>query len=923
MGDMDISEIINKTPSDFNFGFTVDVTKMQKLFENLCFIVLDLQKELSSLRKDIKNKAENDQLDPLRDNIARNSENIGDLIERIDDLKSMCVEKLGVPSARSQASPKPRTIRTPDEESKTRPGSNHSNKIDDASLKDLTDRLKNCEDQISNLNEKIGKIPKPGPVLSEAPAKGTAQENSSRKQKFQDFLDELDSPPNKKAIVQPIKTVPAQKSPIVSPGRPNSGKKSTPISPKLSDLPTPASSKVESDDDNEDQQNKPKELAEIKEAVSRPIAPSEDLLETFLDAAKMEIENARKALADELNNQLKTNTIQLNGAITKTAATSEMGLKKANGKIIDTEAKLGENFTKFSTDAQKQIQQLNVELANMAEQVKKLENRVEASSKAAEMNQQNLKHIITDDGKLDTDKLLEQLQGLFVLFNDMDGRLVTFENREFVSPESFNAAIEALSQIDSKVNKCESQIVSTDMKVSELREIIHELKEQLGNQASREQLLEVERVLHDYGDETSNLREALVKANKDIINARAAINTLRSHSEETKSISDEAKSQSQRASDDVAANEKRMKKMLAFIQKETGELSTQIKDLNSLIDRNEESINEIQKQRNVDLVKMNAGNAGNAGISKINPSDSTKSNSSISSKSSVSKLSITLTSEATSPHTSVPQIDSTMLHDPDANVVQLPEKVVYEQPVVTVVRKKQIEVVESQQMRRGNLPRLNTQQTRRDFDTIRSDLKRYEELIPRVERAENSITSLKNAIDSLNRTSKNLTDNKADKNDLQTLFEQFRMALGELNNRLGGMRKQVATKADITEVRDIQKSVLKDLLANGETAAGTESVRCLMCGQSRTNVTGAIDDPTLMKAIGNAVSSRVTGSDGAGNVCFVYGEHGEMYFGRSPDGKPIYSKPSSLAESNLSETKEKPPMTAPMLARKILDVPNP
>ena len=40
-----------------------------------------------------------------------------------------------------------------------------------------------------------------------------------------------------------------------------------------------------------------------------------------------------------------------------------------------------------------------------------------------------------------------------------------------------------------------------------------------------------------------------------------------------------------------------------------------------------------------------------------------------------------------------------------------------------------------------------------------------------------------------------------------------------------------------------------------------------------------------VKPAGPSVSSRVSGADGS--VCYVYGENGQMYLGRSQDGKPI------------------------------------
>ena len=147
---------------------------------------------------------------------------------------------------------------------------------------------------------------------------------------------------------------------------------------------------------------------------------------------------------------------------------------------------------------------------------------------------------------------------------------------------------------------------------------------------------------------------------------------------------------------------------------------------------------------------------------------------------------------------------------------------------------------------------------------------------------------MKRIIDSHSRSINQLDDTKADKNATQQLFEQFRIALGELNSRIGTLRKALVGKVDSSELNTILNQVI-DYADNDETATGVEQVRCICCGRPRRNVTGALDDPTLAKRLGGPVSTRVLG-DGDGQVCFVYGERGDMYYGRSGTGKPIFSK---------------------------------
>lgn len=184
---------------------------------------------------------------------------------------------------------------------------------------------------------------------------------------------------------------------------------------------------------------------------------------------------------------------------------------------------------------------------------------------------------------------------------------------------------------------------------------------------------------------------------------------------------------------------------------------------------------------------------------------------------------------------------------------------------------------------RSGLPRINSNNTQspRTDSSLKTD------------KSEGLLYQMKRIIDSHSKSISQLDESKADKNAAQQLFEQFRIALGELNSRIGTLRKALVGKVDVSELNTILNQVI-DNADNDETATGVEPVRCICCGRPRRNVTGALDDPTLAKRLGGPVSTRVLG-DGDGQVCFVYGERGDMYYGRSGTGKPIFSKaPDSI-----------------------------
>lgn len=926
-----VSEILKVAQKEFNISFTFDASKMQSLFEQLCVCVQNLQKEVAYLKKDLENKAGKDQLEILNDDILRNEDTLTDLQEKVDEIRT------GQPNSNAKPEiplPIPGSQQTQDSNPNTGRRSQRSSRVivEESKLKEFEERLDKCEGRLTEYDDHLLKF------LNENQATQSGKPNSTRHELFEEFLDELNGHP---------KEANANFDEILD-------------SKKSSKLP----SEQVSDDD--EQPAKKEESPVVQKS-----AISEDSMETFLDAAKIEIQNATSTLSSDINQQLKETNMKLNSLISKNAATADIGLKKTNSKLTDLETKFTTDLKGMSAEHDRQMIQFSDNLSDLSALVKGLESRLEANMKAAEMTKDSLRNIVSDDGKLDTEKLLQQLQAHLVIINDMDGRLVSMETREYVQPDKFNTAVLTLSNVNDKVKDHDTRLITTDMKISELKEVQDEFKSQLGHQVTRDQFTELENSLHDTQDELSNIREAVIKANKDIINVRAAISTLRNHSEESRSLIEDAKAVSNQAKEDVTNNDKRFKKLIAYVKSETTQIMDRIKELSMQAENLENNVNDIQKQRELDkskyeddkrkfnlsLVKNSAKNdSDDSNQNKKQPSTPVQSTNEDESTDKVSVLtsphipSLSITNEPEnipplSP-SSIPSKQTTQSLPQDQQlpplqpqiqqvqqqrVVTLPEKIIYEQPIVHVVRKRQVEVVESRQSKSRQLPRLASSQvatSNKELESLRSDLKRYEDLIPRLDRTETAVNSLKGQIEILNKQMKTIIDNKADKSELQSLFEQFRMALGELNNRIGGIRKSVANKADIVEVRDIQKFVKRELTANTETAAGTETVRCLMCGQPRANVTGAIDDPTIVKAIGNAVSTRVTGSNGDGNVCFVYGEHGEMYFGRSMDGKPMYSKelnPANTEETAKSRqrtaTSPEKQQTAPTISRKVLDTP--
>jgi uncharacterized protein YlxW (UPF0749 family) len=94
--------------------------------------------------------------------------------------------------------------------------------------------------------------------------------------------------------------------------------------------------------------------------------------------------------------------------------------------------------------------------------------------------------------------------------------------------------------------------------------------------------------LRDLGaleEETGRLRDGVVKINKDMISFRAAINTLRSHSEETSPSMDDIRRIAEGVREDTTATDKRLRKIVVFVQTEMKDLAGQIRDMQASVDR--------------------------------------------------------------------------------------------------------------------------------------------------------------------------------------------------------------------------------------------------------------------------------------------------------------------------------------------------
>lgn len=658
-------------------------------------------------------------------------------------------------------------------------------------------------------------------------------------------------------------------------------------------------------------------LREIQKPA--PTINTDELLESFLDATRAEVDKARKAILDELSGNLRNTTTQLSGNISKVQATFDIDLKKVNSQLTEQFNQIQSDIKNQNFDNQNAIKDLHVSDANILEKIRLIEQRLESVLKIANAPPPKMEALIDKKGKLDLAPLLQQIQSQAAQLDDIKNRTICLEAKEHVSPASFNSLLDLVSAHDGQLSQLEVKSAETINQLNTVKTIVDSLNSKVNSPEAEIEAREMKEKAQSLDEETKRLCDAMVKFNKDLISMRVAINTLRSHSEETSGSVEDIIKMCEKAREDAASTEKRLKKVVSFVQGETQEMSNQIKDIAASVERNADRIEEIANRMSSSVKTPLSGlydeeeeEEEDKNSSHKNKRPKSKKSKENSLSSSPSKSEVKYESVMTSPHLILPPLEERKDSQEELIIPKISphnSQKHEQQPIVPVVKKNlDAEQVSRSVTTKAPLPRLAKvpgQQIRSQSELTKNDLRKYDDLFSRIDQLEQKFNTIKSAVDVLNKTTKNLQDNKAEKDALQALFDQFRLAMGELNNRIGSLRKNIIQKADIAELVQVRTDILREIKIQGETAAGTEPVRCLLCGNPRHNIAGAFDQQMTINTNASninvnpmqitkaglnslSVSSRVSGADGS--VCYVYGNNGQMYLGRSQDGKPVVLK---------------------------------
>ena len=523
----------------------------------------------------------------------------------------------------------------------------------------------------------------------------------------------------------------------------------------------------------------------------------------------------------------------------------------------------------------------------MNEKLQLLENRIDSISTNVKTNTPIQKVTYNPDGKIDFEPILHQISALNHLSTDLNSRLSIIERKEFIHPSSFASALESIHSHENRLTEVTTLTSSLNLKFAELKQIQEHLLNKDTSEEDQSKFKEIKDKINNIEEEMKKNIETIIKFNKDLISNKAAINTLRNHSEEASNAIEEMRKIIDSIKEDSISMDKRIKKVVGFVQTETNEISKQIVDINRSIERNEDKIEEIILKQNelTRKIQNNENSNNNTSISYFHHEPKIEKpgtkiiktqNINKSSQSLVVEESITSNSNSNSetPPLTKPslkrldQINS--IETSQNNIISFNQQSNLPLPLINsnITNTNNNKITELNKSTKVQKPLII-----RPSEVTRADLRKYDELFNKITILENYNSNLLITIENINLKIKLLEENKVDKDELKSIFEQFRIAMSELNNRISIIKKQISNKVDQQQLDTI-------LIEFNKKNKHIEEQQSQI--QNKKIIQNPIEETLIIKNYNKQY-------DG-GESCLVYDENGSLFYGRNNDGKPIVTK---------------------------------
>ena len=639
--------------------------------------------------------------------------------------------------------------------------------------------------------------------------------------------------------------------------------------------------------------------APIAAAPAAPLINTDELLDQFLEATHAELEQVKHQLTDENSKSLKTLEQTLRQMITKISATQDVLQKKLSTQYNEMNSLINSEITKTQSENKALFDKYDVTIAQLNERLLSADKRLEEMSAASKLPPPVQKLKVSEDGLVDMQPVIDQLNGQAALCTDLLTRLSHLEKKEVVHPQAFQQVVERIGAAEEKQKEFQQNIYDVEMQASETKTALHDYMTFQSSDDGQRPFKELHERIDQADADIKKLVDGNVKLNKDLTGARAAINTLRSHSEETTSSVEEIRKVCDNVREETVTIDKKMKKVVQYCQTEVDDAKNKIKDILRSIERTDDQLEDVSQK----VTELQNRIKNYSGPQQVNPNQPRAQQPSGSNAEYITEppkvrtiddsTSPILMSPLESPHqfsqlNSGVFLSSASLNDEgSSNPTRLTAAALHQLQEYNEAQQQQIRWQMQQQHSQSKIPQMPKKSIVKETVLSSIDQKKFAEIHSKISAIQTALSNNKHDIEEIFKKIQNLHDIKADKDELKNVFEQFRIAMGELNNRIVSIRRSINNKVDQSQIEEIMQNMNKQDQDLGTTAA---EVRCLLCGSIRR-----APAPRTEELPPEAKTKTPAPKEDTGEPCLVYGDNGEQFYGRNSNGKPVVAKHPILA----------------------------
>ena len=106
----------------------------------------------------------------------------------------------------------------------------------------------------------------------------------------------------------------------------------------------------------------------------------------------------------------------------------------------------------------------------------------------------------------------------------------------------------------------------------------------------------------------------------------------------------------------------------------------------------------------------------------------------------------------------------------------------------------------------------------------------------------------------------NNINKKMDKDLVEKMFAKFQSIINDIRETLNELKKEISLTASRDEINELLNDMFRSIRSDAQTAAGR--VRCIACGRESAQITGAMTDAEIARALGTNPPNSIFRSNG-------------------------------------------------------------